>query len=60
MEPLRIVGIKEIAERLGVAQQTAAVWRFRGLLPEPEGYVSGMPAWRWVTIWRWARRTGRA
>ena len=58
--PLRIVGVKEIAERLGVRQQTAAVWGTRGLLPKPEGMVSGNPAWRWVTIYRWARRTGRA
>lgn len=43
-EPLRIVGIKEIAERLGVRQQTAAMWNWRGLLPKPEGLVSGHPA----------------
>jgi hypothetical protein len=54
-----IVGIKEIAERLNVRQQTAAQWRHRGILPEPEGTVSGAPAWRWVTIERWARATGR-
>lgn len=54
-----IVGIKEIAERLNVRQQTAAQWRHRGILPEPEGTVSGAPAWRWVTIESWARATGR-
>jgi hypothetical protein len=36
---LDIVGVKEIAERLGVKPQTAAAWRHRGLLPPPEGTV---------------------
>lgn len=56
---LDIVGLKEIAERLGVKQQTAAAWRHRGLLPPEEGTVSGAPAWRWETIEQWALRTGR-
>ena len=56
---LDIVGLKEIAERLGKKQQTAAAWRYRGLLPPEEGTVSGAPAWSWATIERWARATGR-
>lgn len=59
MAPLDIVGLKEIAERLGVKQQTAAAWRHRNLLPPPEGTVSGAPAWQWRTIEEWAVRTGR-
>jgi hypothetical protein len=59
MEAMDIVGIKEIAERLGVKQQTAAAWRHRGLLPDQEGTVSGAPAWSWGTIEHWARYTGR-
>jgi hypothetical protein len=54
-----IVGLKEIAARLGVKQQTAAAWRHRGLLPAPEGTVSGAPAWQWPTIEEWAVATGR-
>lgn len=46
------MGLKEIADRLNVKQQTAAAWKHRGLLPEPEGTVSGMPAWRWSTEFR--------
>src|SRR5258707_7613690 len=57
--PWEIVGLKEIAQRLGVKQQTAAAWRHRNLLPPPEGTVSGAPAWRWETIERWALQTGR-
>jgi hypothetical protein len=56
---LDVVGLKEIAERLGVKQQTAAAWRHRGLLPPPEGKVSGAPAWQWRTIEEWAAETGR-
>jgi hypothetical protein len=56
---LDIVGLKEIAERLGVKQQTAAAWRHRGVLPPPEGTVSGAPAWQWQTIEQWAKATGR-
>jgi hypothetical protein len=59
MATLDIVGLKEIAERLGVKQQTAATWRWRNLLPPEEGTVSGAPAWSWTTIERWARETGR-
>jgi len=59
MHPNDIVGIKEIAERLGRKPQTAALWRHRGLLPVEEGTVSGAPAWHWGTIAHWAASTGR-
>ena len=53
------VGLSEIADRLGVARQTAKQWRLRGVLPEPKWTVSGSPAWDWVDVQRWARKTGR-
>lgn len=53
------VGLKEIAERLGVAQATADQWRQRGVLPEPVWVVGGRPAWTWPLIEGWARETGR-
>lgn len=56
---MRPVGIAEIAGRLDVKRQTVDQWRHRGLLPEPEWTVSGNPAWKWQTIERWARDTGR-
>lgn len=49
----------EIAERLGIRRQTVAVWKVRGLLPEPWRIVSGVPMWEWRDIERWARQTGR-
>lgn len=53
------VGVAEIADRLGVRRQTVAVWKVRGLLPEPEATVSGGPCWQWATIEEWAREEGR-
>jgi len=54
-----IVGEREIAERLSVPANTVHTWSKRGILPQPEGTVSGMPAWEWPTIENWARSTGR-
>jgi len=54
------VGLVEIAQRLGVKRQTAAMWHYRGLLPEPRWRVSGQPAWEWADIERWVTETGRA
>ena len=54
-----MVGLREIGRRLGVAPQTPAKWRARGLLPELVCYLGGKPVWRWGEIERWARGTGR-
>jgi hypothetical protein len=53
------VGAVEIAERLGVRQQTVAMWKWRGLMPEPRWTVSSMPAWNWPDVRDWARASGR-
>lgn len=54
------VGLAEIAERLGVARQTAAMWNYRKLLPDPKWRISGQPAWNWPDIQKWADQTGRS
>lgn len=54
-----IVGLKNIADRLGKEHNTVLAWRKRGILPPPAGYVSGAPFWTWQTIRDWARATGR-
>lgn len=53
------VGAAEIAVRLGVRAQTVHTWRQRKLMPPPRWTVSGQPAWDWIEIEDWARRTGR-
>ena len=57
--PLDIVGLTEIADLLGVDRGTPRIWRYRGIMPEPDGWVSGYPAWRRSSIVKWARDTGR-
>ena len=54
-----IIGIKEIAELLGVVRGTVDAWRWRGVLVEPDGAASGRPLWHRDTILEWARQTGR-
>lgn len=56
---LDVVGLKEVAQRLGVEERTASMWKWRGLLPPADGIVSGLPVWRWSTIRKWATATGR-
>lgn len=57
VEPM---GIKEIAERLGVAAQTVTNWRSGGRFPTSRWTVSGAPAWCWHRdVAPWARSTGR-
>lgn len=56
---LDLVGPQEVAERLGVQRETVHRWRVRGVLVDPEWVISGVPLWRWQTVHRWARATGR-
>jgi hypothetical protein len=58
-ESVEPVGVVDIAERLGVRQQTVAMWHYRGLLPVATWSVSRQPAWNWPDIQRWAEATGR-
>lgn len=53
------VGLADIAARLKRPKITVRKWREKGELPDAEAEVSGMPVWRWVTIEKWARKTGR-
>jgi len=66
---LLLVGIDEIAERLGVPRSTVSVWQSRGWPkgngakpvkpPKPLGIVSKrVSVYRWSDVARWARATG--
>ncbi len=54
-----IVGEKEIARELDVKRNTVHQWMVRRMLPQPDGFASGNPAWEWETIEKWAWATGR-
>lgn len=60
------VGGVEIAERLGVKPSVVSMWFYRSKrgemrppMPAPRWTVSGMPAWEWAEIRKWAEKTGR-
>lgn len=57
--PGELVGLADIAARLGVRYKTTTRWRDRGVLPPPFATVSGSAIWRRSTIETWARQTGR-
>jgi len=58
--PNDVVGIPEIADKLGVKRATVDVWRQRNVgFPEPTHTVGGRPAWLWVPVAAWAYHTGR-
>ena len=62
MPELDLVGPKEVAEMAGVNGRsggTVYVWINRGILPEPERFVSGTRIWRRSVIEQWLRDTGR-
>jgi hypothetical protein len=58
-----LVGITEIAARLGVRRQTVDQWRQRGGVgfpgPSPDITIGGRPVWDWADVEAWARQTGR-
>lgn len=54
-----VVGLDEIARRLGVLPATARTWRHRKLMPEPLWIISDRPAWLWSDILIWAEATNR-
>lgn len=54
------VGIKEIADRLGVKRRTVDQWLQRDLrFPEPRWKVGGRPAWEWEDVEHWVLNTDR-
>jgi hypothetical protein len=55
----RVVGLAEIAAMGDVQYRTVVMWRHRGILPEPDGTVTGTPLWRVHRIARWLEATGR-
>ena len=40
-----VYGVAEIAEKLGVARQVVAKWKYRGKLPAPDEVLAAGPVW---------------
>lgn len=57
-KPCDPVGEREIADRLRVKPGTVHMWKKRGVLPPPDWAISGVPAWNWPTIEKWATLNG--
>jgi predicted DNA-binding transcriptional regulator AlpA len=57
---MNLIGIADIAARLGVERATVDIWRYRGILPEPTAIVARTPMWTPAVIDAWAKETGRA
>lgn len=48
-----LVGVKEIAELLGIDRATVASWRHQGRLPNPDYIISNNPVWFTCEIIFW-------
>lgn len=49
----KLVGVKEIAELLGIDRATVATWRHQNRLPSPDYKLSGNPIWFEAEIVFW-------
>jgi predicted DNA-binding transcriptional regulator AlpA len=49
----------DIAKRLGISPQRVYVLAAGPQFPKPLGILGRSAVWRWSTVERWARETGR-
>ena len=49
----------DIAERLGISRARVSVLATRSDFPRPVGRLGRSDVWRWTSVERWARETGR-
>jgi len=49
----------DIAERLGISRARVSVLAIRSEFPRPVGRLGRSDVWRWASVERWARETGR-
>ena len=56
---IRLVGLAEISNLLGVKPETPRMWRQRGVLPPALQELAMGPVWLEDDIIGWARDTGR-
>jgi prophage regulatory protein len=49
----------DIAERLGISRARVSVLSGRSDFPRPVGRLGRSDVWRWASVERWARESGR-
>ena len=49
----------DIAQRLGISRARVSVLASRSDFPRPVGRLGRSDVWRWTSVERWARETGR-
>jgi predicted DNA-binding transcriptional regulator AlpA len=54
-----LVVAADIAERLGISRARVSVLASRSGFPKPVGRLGRSDVWRWSSVERWARETGR-
>jgi predicted DNA-binding transcriptional regulator AlpA len=54
-----LVVAADIAERLGISRARVSVLVSRSDFPRPVGRLGRSDVWRWTSVARWARDTGR-
>lgn len=60
VDPGDLVGVAEIADRLGRSVQAVHAWKRRYPdFPEPVAHLSMGLLWVWSDVERWAQTTGR-
>ena len=56
---MKLYGIAEIAQALGIRPGTVSLWRHRGKLPEPDVELAMGPVWTEATILPWLAAKAR-
>ena len=54
-----LVVAADIAELLGISRARVSVLANRSDFPRPVGRLGRSEVWRWTSVERWARETGR-
>lgn len=54
-EPVRMIGLAELAATFGVSRRTIQTWRAAGSLPQPDLQVGRTIRWTPATIETWLR-----
>jgi prophage regulatory protein len=54
-----LVAAADIADRLGISRARVSVLASRSDFPRPIGRLGRSDVWRWPSVERWARETGR-